>query len=468
MQDDNTPNAPSGKDAPATRKAAGKKRAAGKQASTRKGVTKKAAKKATRKASQKATKKATAAASTRATASAPAAKKRAAGGRRYDFVLLGATGYTGGLTAEYLAERAPQGARWAIAGRNAQKLDDVRAHLERVNPTAEAVDCVEVDIKDTVALRKLARDTRVLATTVGPYVLHGEPVVAACAAEGTHYLDLTGEPEFADTMWLRYHKLAEASGARIVHSCGFDSIPHDLGALFTAQQLPADAPKRIEGYVRAGGTFSGGTFHSALLAFSRLRSAAAAHRERARRETVTTARSVRGEAMRPRFDKRLDTWVLPFPSIDPQIVMRSARQLPVYGPKFRYGHYVQIREWYNVLKLLAGVGTLMAAAQVAPARRWLMERKPAGEGPSDAQRQRGWFRVRFFGEGGGRKVIVDVTGGDPGYGETARMLGESVLCMAFDDLPKVAGQLTPAVAMGDHLRQRLDAIGIRFSVVESR
>ncbi|MCI5062512.1 MAG: saccharopine dehydrogenase NADP-binding domain-containing protein [Algiphilus sp.] len=459
MQDDDIPE----RAATQRSKTTSQKRASVKRATAKKGGAPKAA------AKKRAAKKARAGGAARKAATAPASPRSAGpAGRRYDFVLLGATGYTGGLTAEYLAERAPQGARWAIAGRDARKLADVRAHLERVNPTAEAVDCVEVDIKDSAALRRLARDTRVLATTVGPYVLHGEPVVAACAAEGTHYLDLTGEPEFVDTMWLRHHKTAQQTGAKIVHCCGFDSIPHDLGALFTAQQLPAEAPKRIEGYVRAGGTFSGGTFHSALLAFSRLRATAAAHRERARRESVTTARSVRGEMVRPRFDKRLDTWVLPFPSVDPQIVMRSARALPVYGPTFRYGHYVQIREWYNVAKLLAGVSTLMAAAQLPPARRWLMGRKPAGQGPSDEQRRRGWFRVRFFGEGGGRSVIVDVTGGDPGYGETARMLGESVLCMAFDALPEVAGQTTPAVAMGDALRQRLDAIGIRFSLVESK
>ncbi|MHA7833117.1 MAG: saccharopine dehydrogenase family protein, partial [Algiphilus sp.] len=330
MQDNDTPESTPAQAPAATRKAS-KKSAPAKKASASKAASKK---RATKKAS-------TRRAATRKTTDT-AASPRASGGnrRRYDFVLLGATGYTGGLTAEYLAERAPQGARWAIAGRDARKLADVRAHLERVNPTAEAVDCVEVDIEDSDSLRRLARDTRVLATTVGPYVLHGEPVVAACAAEGTHYLDLTGEPEFVDTMWLRHHKTAQQSGAKIVHCCGFDSIPHDLGALFTAQQLPAEAPKRIEGYVRAGGTFSGGTFHSALLAFSRLRATAAAHRERGRRETVTTARSVRGEVMRPRFDKRLDTWVLPFPSVDPQIVMRSARALPVYGPTFRYGHYV--------------------------------------------------------------------------------------------------------------------------------
>lgn len=460
-------------DDPKSTTAAARKRPAAKKAATKSA---RASEAATKKAvPQKSIVKNTATRKTavkKAPAKKSAAKKAAArkstGARRYDFVLLGATGFTGGLTAEYLAERAPEGARWAIAGRNRDKLDAVRRHLARVNPTAEAVDVVEADISDAGSMRELARSTRVLATTVGPYVVHGESVVAACAQAGTHYLDITGEPEFVDTMWLRYHRSALGSGAKLIHCCGFDSIPHDLGALFTVQQLPAEAPKRVEGFVRAGGTFSAGTYHSALLAFSRLRQAAAAHRERRRREAVTSARSVGGRPMRPRFDKRLDTWVLPFPSVDPQIVMRSARMLDAYGPSFEYGHYVQVRELRNVLKLVGGAGALMAAAQLPPARNWLMKRKQSGEGPNEAQRRKGWFRVRFFGEGGGRSVIVDVTGGDPGYGETSRMLGESVLCTAFDALPPRAGQLTPAAAMGDALRERLEAIGIRFSVVEAR
>lgn len=451
-----------------SKKAAAKKASTARQSAAGKRA---AVKKSSRKASSKrpaAGKKA----AKKAAARTAAAKKGAARGsdasRRYDFVLLGATGFTGGLTAEYLAERAPEGTRWAVAGRSRDKLEAMRQHLARVNPTAEAVDIVEADISDAGSMRELARSTRVLASTVGPYVLHGESVVAACAQAGTHYLDITGEPEFVDKMWLRYHRSALESGAKLIHCCGFDSIPHDLGAYFTVQQLPVDAPKRVEGYVRAGGSFSGGTYHSALLAFSRLREAAAAHRERRRREAVTNPRMVSGQRLRPRFDKRLETWVLPFPSVDPQIVMRSARALEAYGPSFRYGHYIQVRELSSALKLAAGAGALMAAAQLKPARDWLMKRKNAGEGPNEAQRRKGWFRVRFFGEGGGRSVIVDVTGGDPGYGETSRMLGESILCTAFDRLPARAGQLTPAVAMGDALRRRLEAIGIRFSVVEAR
>lgn len=450
---------------PPAKKTARKRTAAGKKAARKTATAGKAAKKAAGK--RAATKGGAKKAAPRKQAARKASAERA-GERTYDFVLLGATGYTGGLTAAYLAASAPAGARWAIAGRDRGRLEAVRADLARHHSAAAAPGIIEADIGDAESMRALAASTRVLATTVGPYVRYGEPVVAACALSGTHYLDLTGEPEFVDTMWLRYHDMALDSGAKLIHCCGFDSIPHDLGALFTAQQLPEEAPKRIDGFVRAGGTFSAGTYHSALLAFSRLRQARAAHRERRGREPVTSARRVGGGSARPHFDKRLDTWVLPFPSVDPQIVMRSARALSVFGPSFRYGHYIQVRTLRNVLMLAGGAGALLAGAQVPPLRRWLMARKSSGEGPSDAQRERGWFRVRFFGEGGGRSVIVDVTGGDPGYGETARMLGESVLCTAFDALPDRAGQLTPAVAMGDALRRRLDAIGIRFSVVESR
>lgn len=386
--------------------------------------------------------------------------------REFDFVLLGATGYTGGLVAEYLAERAPEGARWAIAGRDEVKLAQVRSHISRVHPVAESVSLLRADVHDAVAMQRLARRTRVLATTVGPYVLHGEAVVAACAHAGTHYLDLTGEPEFVDRSWLRYQRAAEDSGARLVHCCGFDSIPHDLGALFTVQQLPEEAAKRVEAFVRWGGGWSAGTYHSALLAFSRLRKAAATHRERRRRERVASARSIGAVHRPPHFETRLKRWVMPLPTVDPQIVMRSAGSLPAYGPEFRYGHYLEAGSLAQLLALGGGAGALLALTQIPPARRWLMRRKRSGEGPSDAQRRDGHFRVRFFGEGGGRRVVVDVIGGDPGYGETSRMLGEATLCMAFDRLPKRAGQLTPAVAMGDALRRRLQAAGIEFRVVE--
>src|SRR3954454_11663016 len=167
--------------------------------------------------------------------------------REHDIVLLGATGYTGGLTAEYLARHAPEGTRLALAGRNPDKLAAVRDRLGAEAPLLQA------DVTDERSLRDVAESTHVVITTAAPYLNYGEPLVAACAKAGTDYVDLTGEPEFVDRMYLRHHDTAVQSGARIVHACGFDSIPHDLGVLFTVQQLPEGVPLEVRGYVRAGG-----------------------------------------------------------------------------------------------------------------------------------------------------------------------------------------------------------------------
>src|SRR4051794_834043 len=177
-----------------------------------------------------------------------------------DVVLFGATGFTGGLTAAYLAEHAGDDLHWAIAGRNRDKLEKLRDDLHERFGSGDSLEILEADVTDAGSLRRVAERARVVATTVGPYLEYGQPLVAACAEAGTDYVDLTGEPEFVDRMYLQHGKQAEASGARLVHACGFDSIPHDLGALFTVGQLPDDQPLRVRGYVSAGGTFSGGTF----------------------------------------------------------------------------------------------------------------------------------------------------------------------------------------------------------------
>ena len=220
--------------------------------------------------------------------------------REYDVVVFGATGFTGALTAEYLAHRAPATTRWALAGRNRDKLEAVRRSLAEISPASAQLPLLTADTGDASSMRKLAESTRVVITTVGPYIKYGEPVVAACAAAGTSYVDLTGEPEFVDLMWLRYHEQAQQTGARLIHSCGFDSIPYDLGALFAVQHLPEGAPIKLEGFVRAGGTFSGGTYHSALHIMGRLRQAilqgsyAQVYREL--REAISPPKELRGEA----------------------------------------------------------------------------------------------------------------------------------------------------------------------------
>ena len=386
--------------------------------------------------------------------------------RSYDIVVFGATGFTGELTAEYLARKAPAGTRWAIAGRSPEKLEQIRRRLTEVEPACAELPLLLADVTDADSLRSVAEATRVVITTVGPYIRYGEPLVAACATAGTDYVDLTGEPEFVDRMWLGYHALAAQSGARLVHSCGFDSIPYDLGALFTVQQLPEAVPILLEGFVSVGGSFSGGTYQSTIEIVSRLRQGMAVARERRSREAQPSDRRVRGVSGLPHHDEFAGGWVIPFPTIDPQTVLRSARALARYGPDFTYSHYLVAKRLPVAVGLAGGAAGLVALAQIPPARRMLLKLKSSGEGPSAEQRARSWFRVRFAARAGDRVVRTEVSGGDPGYGETSKMLAESALCLAFDELPQRAGQLTPAVAMGDALRRRLEAAGIEFEVLD--
>ncbi|MBF9133212.1 saccharopine dehydrogenase NADP-binding domain-containing protein [Plantactinospora sp. S1510] len=382
--------------------------------------------------------------------------------RQFDVVLLGATGFTGSLTAEYLATHAPAGTRWALAGRDGGRL---RALRDRLGVDAGVV---EADVADASSLRRLAEAGRVLITAVGPYIRYGEGVVAACAEAGTDYVDLTGEPEFVDLTFLRHHATAVRTGARLVHACGFDAIPADLGAFFTVQQLPEGQPIRMRGYLSIGALPSGGTFDSALTALARWRSGTVARARRRRVEPVDQSRRVRGVSGRPGYDRTAGAWVLPLPTIDPQIVVRSARALDRYGPDFSYGHFVALGNPLKAAALGTGAIGVFALAQVPPARRALSRLRPPGSGPTPQQRAKAWFRLRFVADGGDRRVVTEVAAADPAYGGTAKMLAESALCLAHDPLPSNAGQVTTAVAMGDALRARLDAAGISFRVVESR
>jgi len=385
--------------------------------------------------------------------------------RELDLVIFGATGFTGRLTAEYLARHAPDGLRWGLAGRNESKLEGVREHLTTVDAGLAGLPLLRADVADDVSLKDVANRARVVITTVGPYLTYGEPLVAACAEAGTDYVDLTGEPEFVDRMYVAHHATARQTGARIVHACGFDSIPHDLGAYFTVQQLPDDVPITLRGVVRAGAMFSGGTFHSAMTAMSRakqMRQASAARRAIEPRPEGRTSRAVAG---RPHRDAVLGRWLLPLPTIDPVIVARSGAALPAYGPQFRYSHYAGTKTLRYAVGGAVGVAALGLAAQVKPVRNSMLAQIKQGDGPDAARRERSWFTVDFVGEGGGLTVRTRVSGGDPGYDETAKMLAESALCLAFDANPETSGQVTTAQAMGERLLGRLEAAGIRFEVL---
>ncbi|MFI2708448.1 saccharopine dehydrogenase family protein, partial [Nocardioides sp. CER28] len=362
--------------------------------------------------------------------------------RELDLVLFGATGFTGALTAAYLAEHAPDGLRWALAGRNQARLAEVRDGL---GPAYADLPLLHADVSDPASLAALAERTRVVITTVGPFLEHGEPVVRTCADAGTDYVDLTGEPEFVDRMYLAHHATAVRTGARIVHAGGFDSVPHDLGVLHLVRELeksgPINEPLVVRGVVRSGAALSGGTFHSALGQFARPRQMAEAARARRAAEPRAAGRTSRAVRGKPGRDAELGHWLVPLPTIDPIIVARSGAALPAYGPEFRYSHFAGTKTLRYAVGGAALVGGLAVAAQLRPLREALGRRLPQGEGPSERRRDTSWFTVDLLGETGGRRVRTRVAGGDPGYTETAKMLAESGLSLAFDDSPPTAGQV---------------------------
>jgi short subunit dehydrogenase-like uncharacterized protein len=380
--------------------------------------------------------------------------------RPHDVVLLGATGFTGRLVAAHLAARVVgTDLRLAIAGRRVDALEELADTL----PGEVAIEVA--DTADPASLLALAARTRVLATTVGPYSRYGEPVVEACVRQGTHYADITGEPAFVDRIRERHREEAQRQGVKVVTCCGFDAAPHDLGVRFTVGHLPDDVPLTVRGYVRAQARFSGGTAHSALQAVAdrRLPSVRAV-----RRDAGVVRRPVSSLPRRIHRVPELGAYGIPLPTIDPVIVLRSARVLDGYGTTFRYGHYARVRRLASAAVGAAGLGTAAALASLPPTRAALRRLLPApGHGPDEATRARSRFDVTFLGEADGTRVVTRVAGGDPGYDETATMLGEAALSLAEDDGPDVAGILTPAVALGQSYHDRLVDQGLTFEVLRT-
>jgi len=387
--------------------------------------------------------------------------------RDYDVVIFGATGFTGRLTAKYLARRYGASlTRWAIAGRNRRKLEEVHEELVDIDASCRDVGRIEADLGDQASLAAMARQTRVVATTAGPFIRYGEPVLSACVREGTDYLDITGEPEYVDMTISRYDEAARDQGIRAVSCCGFDSVPHDMGVYYTVKQLPPDVPIRIEGFVRARGGMSGGTWTSAVEAMGRMRDARKKPRPK-RKGAGIGDRRVRGTRGGVRYEGRLERWVAPLPTIDPQVVKRSARALSAYGPDFRYGHYAAFDKLPMLVGTALGIGGVFVLAQTKPTRDLLFRLRPPGRGPSDEEIARGRFEVVFLADADGAQLKTRVSGGDPGYGDTAKMLAECALCLALDrdQTPDRSGVLTTAVALGDPLIARLESAGLRFETL---
>ena len=382
--------------------------------------------------------------------------------KKYDIILFGATGFTGGLVAKYLAQKNQELAfTWAIAGRNINKLQAVKDTLVAIHPQLSTLTLLEADSSDAASLQALTQSTKVIATTVGPYALHGEALVAACVATGTDYVDITGEPAFVQQIIKKYDEDAKKSGSLIINCCGFDSIPADLGAFFTAMQLPSDKPKTIKGYIYSNGTFSGGTWASAVNAFADI----------FKGSTATGTKSDKKSTVKfPNFHhaKEINKWALPMPVIDPWIVKRSIAAVPhIYGAA-SYAQYLAIPTLLQAATLTATVGGITMAAQLPIAKKMLLNYRKSGEGPSEQQRAKSFFVATMIGECEGKKVMCKVQGGDPGYTETSKMLSECALLVALhrNDTFIQSGITTPAAALGTALINTLNKQGITFSVVK--
>jgi short subunit dehydrogenase-like uncharacterized protein len=401
--------------------------------------------------------------------------------RTHDLVVYGATGFVGRLLAAYLAEHAPAGLRVALAGRSRARVEEVRAGLP---PAGRNWRVLEADSGDPASLAELAASTRVLVTTVGPYARYGLPVVEACARAGTHYADLTGEALFVREAIDRFDATARGSRARIVHSCGFDSVPSDLAVLLLAERAAADGAGGLRDVLLVAslrGGFSGGTIDSMRAQVE------AVQREPALRRLLTDP-----YALSPQRDAEPDTrqpadagrpartpdgrWTAPFvmASFNTRIVRRSnALQDWSYGRGLRYGEVMGCGRGpmgaVAATAVTAGLAGALAAMTFPPTRALLDRVLPApGRGPSEAVRERGWFRMVVAADTeSGRSYRATVAGtGDPGYAATAVMLGESALALAVDTdrLPDRAGSLTPATALGDVLVERLRAAGHTYEV----
>jgi short subunit dehydrogenase-like uncharacterized protein len=402
--------------------------------------------------------------------------------REFDVVLYGAASFVGKLAARYMHQTYGVGGdlKWAIAGRNQSKLDEVKSALGEINlPTIIA------DAADGEALAKLAASTKVVCTTVGPYALFGNEVVAACAHAGTHYCDLTGEPQWMSRMINAHEDTAKKTGARIVHNCGFDSIPSDLGVWFTQQQAMekfGEPCSQIRmGVKKIKGGASGGTVDSMINAVEEAKADPAVRKMMQNPYGVCPKGQQSGvrqlNVTAPTYLKAAKSWLAPFimAAINTRVVHRShALAGHPWGKDFMYDEAMMMGDGFKgrlrATSFAAAMGAGMAAVAVSPARKVLQKfaLPKAGEGPSPAEQEAGKYDLRFYGTtASGKTIECKVTGDkDPGYGSTSKILSEAAVCLAKDFDDAEGGFPTPSVAMGDKLLGRLVAsAGLTFSVV---
>ena len=404
---------------------------------------------------------------------------------QFDLIVFGATSFVGEILCQYLSEQYGIGGdvKWAAAGRSQSKLEKLRSSL---GSKAEKLTLLIADASNEASLQSLCEQSRVIISTVGPYALYGEPLVKICVETGTDYCDLTGEVQWVNRMITRYQGKAQETGARIVHCCGFDSIPSDMGVYHLQQQAQkqfGEPCTKIRMRVKAlRGGASGGTIASIINVTKEAVASKALRKELANPYSICPAghsfSSRQANVTKPEFDSESGQWAGPFvmAGINTRVVHRSnALSGNAYGNHFKYDESLLMgkgnKGLFSAGSFVLGLGFFLAGAAIKPSR-WVMENymlpKP-GEGPSPSAQVKGFYDLRFYGETEkGQKIKTKVTGDrDPGYGSTSKMLAQAGLSLAFDisKEEKGGGFWTTATVFDQRFIKRLEQnAGLTFTV----
>jgi len=371
--------------------------------------------------------------------------------KRYDLVVFGASGFTGQLICDYLSKHNDiKNINWAIAGRNKSKLEKIKSD----NTLLKDIDILFVDSFNHDTIDQMCQSAKLILSTVGPYSLYGEYLVQSCIKYSTHYVDLTGEPDFVNTIRNKYSKDAIDSNSIIINCCGLESIIPDIGVFQTVKKMKS-IKKHVTYYMKTKGEISGGTWASFIYSISSGSRVI---------DVNKTTNSKKVKTKKIFYNKELKQWALIFPVIDKQIIYRTSKKFKEYGLEFSFNEYMLIKSLFQLLILIKGVILIGMFSRFKFIKNWLLSLKPSGSGPNKNKRDTHWFKAIFIGEGENERICYKISGGDPGYGETSKFISEIALCILLqqDKLIEKKGIMTPVECTGDLLINRLKNAGIKF------
>lgn len=361
-----------------------------------------------------------------------------------DIMVHGATGFTGKLICKYLYNHKDiKNINWAISGRNENKLKLIS---DRYN-----IDYYIADAFDKKSLDNITLISKTIISVVGPYTIFGKKLVESCVQNKCHYLDLTGEPAFVNYVEKFHSKSSIENNVILMNCCGFESIPPDLGIYYSLKKIN-DKNIAFNSYLSTKGQISGGTWASFINSFS------------SKKSVIKDKSGIKKDIKKVFYNKELKKWALIFPVIDKYIVKKSSKNISLYGDNFSYNEYILFNNFYKIFILIISLIFIGFISKFKFMRRLLLSYIPSGSGPSKEKREKNWFNIKFFGIGKEKKIITTVSGGDPGYGETAKFISEMALCIIInkDKLNAKKGVITPAMCAPDLMIERLKNVGIVF------